>query len=115
VGKSHLTPYPTNVNIFPVLRGTIDMVLKDLEFQKLADNVKPDAKKRIVLQKIQVDESVSYHIYKNSAGQILLDPQVSIPASEAWLFKNPEALASVKQGLLDAAKGRVSRVNSRKL
>lgn len=29
---------------------------------------------------------------------------------EAWLFENPEALALVKQGLDDAAKGKISRV-----
>jgi len=41
----------------------------------------------------------------------MLDPQRTIPASEMWLFENPEALASVKRGLSDAAKGRVSRVD----
>ena len=33
----------------------------------------------------------SYRIYRNSFGQIILDPMVTIPAYEAWLFKNNEA------------------------
>lgn len=34
-----------------------------------------------------------------------------IPASEAWLYKNKEALESVSRGLKDAAKGRISKLN----
>ncbi len=86
-------------------------IIKDIAFQRVAESVKPDAKKRVVLPKAQVREGVTYHIYSNSLGQIVLDPQVTIPASEAWLFKNPEALASVRRGLSDAAKGRVSKVD----
>ena len=54
-------------------------------------------------------------MYRNRIGQIVLDPQVTIPASEAWLFKNPAAIASVRKGLADAAKGRVSIVDTRDL
>ena len=91
------------------------MVIKDVDFEKVADGVKPDAKRRIVLKKISVEEGITYNVYKNSLGQIMLDPQVTVPASEAWLFRNPEALASIKRGLLDAAKGKVSKVNLKKL
>jgi hypothetical protein len=87
------------------------MLIREKEFEKIADSVKPDAKKRIVLRGIQMQEGITYHIYTNSSGQIILDPQATIPASELWLFKNPEALASVRRGLADAAKGRVSKVN----
>ena len=87
------------------------MIIKDTVFQRLAESVKPDAKKRVVLPKIQVLEGVTYHIYSNSLGQIVLDPQVTIPASEVWLFNNPDALASVRRGLSDAAQGRVSKVD----
>ena len=31
--------------------------------------------------------------------------------AEAWMFQNPEILASIKRGLADAAEGRVSRIN----
>ncbi len=87
------------------------MVIKDAVFKKVADSVKPDAKRRVVLQGIQLEEGISYHIYKNSVGQIVLDPQMTIPASEAWLFHNPEALSSVKRGLSDATQGRVSKID----
>ncbi len=91
------------------------MVIRDKVFEKVADSVKPDAKRRVVLQKVQVQEGITYHIYRNRIGQILLDPQVTIPASEIWLFNNPKALASVRRGLSDAAKGRVSKVDLNKL
>jgi hypothetical protein len=87
------------------------MVIKDTGFKRVADSVKPDAKKRVVLRNITVEEGVTYHIYKNSIGQIVLDPQVTIPASEMWLFNNKEALALVRQGLSDAAQGKVSKIN----
>jgi len=91
------------------------MVIKDQIFEKVADNVKPDTKKRVVLQHVQIPEGVTYHIYKNSLDQIILDPQVTIPASEAWLFNNPDALTSVRRGLVDAAQGRVSKVDIKSL
>ncbi len=81
------------------------MVIKDTDFEIVANNVKPDSKKRIVLPKAVVQEGITYHIYRNSMGQIVLDPQVSIPAYEAWLFKNREVIASVEQGLLESAQG----------
>jgi len=82
-----------------------------MTFEKIADNIKPDSKKRVLIPKGLAQEGVSYHIYRNSIGQIILDPQVSIPVSELWLFKNPEAFSSVMRGLLDVAQGKVSDVD----
>jgi hypothetical protein len=87
------------------------VIIRDTDFKKVAESVKPDAKKRVVLPKITLQEGVTYHIYRNSLGQIVLDPQVTIPASEVWLFNNPEALELVRQGLSDAAKGKVSKID----
>jgi len=87
------------------------MVIKDTHFKKVADGVKPDAKKRVVLRSISIGEGVSYHIYINIYGQIVLDPQISIPASEAWLFNNPAAMESLKRGMDDAANGRITKVD----
>jgi hypothetical protein len=86
-------------------------IIRDSDLTRIPGSVKPDSKKRVVLPGFLVKEDVVYHVYSNSAGQIVLDPQLTIPASEAWLFKNPEALASVKRGLADAAKGRVSKID----
>ena len=87
------------------------MIIEDLELTRVAESVKPDSKKRVVLPKSLVLEGITYHIYSNGIGQIVLDPQITVPLSEAWLFNNPEALASVQRGLLDAAQGRVSKVD----
>ena len=86
-------------------------IIKDEELIQIAKSVKPDTKKRVCLPKSVVGDGITYHIYANSLGQIVLDPQVTIPASEAWLYKNPEALALVRQGLDDAAHGRVTKVD----
>jgi hypothetical protein len=99
-----LTHMPTDDKI-------LTMVIKDSNFKKIADSVKPDAKKRIALHKVQMRDGISYHVYSNSIGQIILDPQVTIPASEIWLYNNPEALESVRRGLSNAAKGKVSKVD----
>ena len=86
-------------------------IIKDTHLEMVAASVKPDAKKRVVLPKVLVGEGITYHIYTNKFGQIVLDPQVTIPASELWLFNNPDALASVQRGLSDAAQGKVSKVD----
>lgn len=43
------------------------MVIKDIDvanLKKVADDVKPDSRKRIVLQKVQIPEGIRYHIYQ---------------------------------------------------
>src|ERR1039457_1482292 len=65
--------------------------------------VRTDSKKRVVLKGPVASHS---RIYRNAAGQILLDPQVLVPASEAWLFENKKALASVRKGLAESAEGK---------
>jgi hypothetical protein len=90
-------------------------IIKDSEFERVAEGIKPDAKKRIVLSKTIIPNGVTYHIYANSLGQIILDPQITVPASEAWLFQNTEVLASLRRGLKDAREGRVKKVNLKDL
>src|SRR5262245_7996279 len=74
----------------------------------IARDVRPDAKKRVTLGKALsgFEEDVRFDVYRNDSGQIVLDPQVSIPASEAWLYRNPEVLASVRRGLQEVAEGK---------
>ena len=54
-------------------------------------------------------------IYKNDRGEVLLQPVIEIPASEAWLFQNDEAFKSVKKGLKDASQGKISKLNLKDL
>lgn len=85
-------------------------ILRDEGLKRIGGNIKPDAKRRVVLPAKLVNEDITYHIYANKLGQIVLDPQVTIPASEAWIFNNPDILASAKQGLSDVSEGRVSKI-----
>jgi hypothetical protein len=48
-----------------------------------------------------------YRVYQNTLGQIILDPMETIPAHEAWLFKNKKAHASVMTGLEEARAGKL--------
>jgi len=38
-----------------------------------------------------------------------------VVVDEAWMFQNPEILASIKRGFDDAVEGRVSRINLDKI
>jgi hypothetical protein len=80
------------------------VTIRDVDLTRVAGSVKPDSKNRIVLPAALVQEGIIYHIYHNDIGQILLDPQVTIPASELWLFENKDALASVDRGMLESVR-----------
>ena len=82
-------------------------IIRDEKLTKIADSVKPDAKRRVCLPKVLLREGITYHIYTNSIGQIVLDPQITISASEAWLFENKTALASVDKAMNESTEGRV--------
>lgn len=77
------------------------------EPRSLVRNVRPDARGRISLGRALdgLDKDVTFTIHRDCEGRIILDPQVSIPASEAWLLRNPKALAMVRRGLVEAAEG----------
>ncbi len=81
-----------------------------------------DERKRISLAKALVelkqrltglaDEALQFRIYINAAGQILLDPAISVPARELWLYRNPVTLAKVREGLAQAKEGRGRELGS---
>lgn len=82
-------------------------IVKDPIFEEAAE-VRADSKNRITLGKKgwKVRANI-YKVYINALGQIILDPQATIPAYEQWLFKNQEAKQMVMRGLEDARKGRL--------
>jgi hypothetical protein len=57
-------------------------------------------------------EALHFRVYVNNDGQILLDPAVSVPLREMWLYRNPVALAKVREGLAQAAKRKLLDLGS---
>ena len=45
-------------------------------------------------------------------GKLALEPFTEIPLREQWLYKNPEALEAVRQGLKESAEGKTVRMGS---
>jgi hypothetical protein len=80
-------------------------IIKNSDFQLISEFAQPDAKKRLSLGDA-IRGATAYNIYRNSLGQVVLDPVKTIPASEAWLYENTQALASVKQGMRESAEGK---------
>lgn len=82
-------------------------IVKDPDFVEFAE-VKVDGKNRVQLsRKLKAGNARLYRVYQNVHGQIMLDPQVLVPASEAWLFQNKQAAQMVQKGLEDARSGKV--------
>lgn len=67
-----------------------------------------DSRKRVPLGKLLKRISAKLFNAEVVEGKIILEPMTAVPEREAWLYKNPEALASVKRGLKDAAEGKTS-------
>lgn len=44
--------------------------------------------------------------------QCLMEPMAEIPAHELWLYKNPQALKDVREGLQQSKEGRVRKRGS---
>ena len=86
-------------------------IVKDGNFEEFGE-IKADSKNRITLGKKGWRVSTNiFKVYINSLGQIILDPQATIPAYEQWLFKNKEAAKLVQDGLEDMKQGRVKKAN----
>ncbi len=80
-------------------------IIRNSDFRLLSEFAKPDAKKRLSLGEAARD-ATAYNIYRNSLGQLILDPVKTVPATEMWLYENAEALASVKKGLRESTEGK---------
>jgi hypothetical protein len=68
--------------------------------------VRPDAKGRIALGALAKGIS-SFKVHQEKDGRVVLEPFTEIPLREQWLYKNPQALEAVRQGLKDSAAGRI--------
>lgn len=81
-------------------------ILRDAQFEEVAE-ARVDSKHRITLGRAIPGRVTSFKVYRNAHGQVILDPMVSLPAHETWLFKNKRASAMVWRGLEDAKQGRL--------
>ena len=81
-------------------------IIKDQNLVRVGKPVMPDSRKRVVLPKTVVQEGITYFIYHNSLGQIILDPQATIPASELWVFEKKGVLASIDRGIRESLSGK---------
>lgn len=68
--------------------------------------VRPDAKGRITLGNLARGVS-SFRVHRHKDGRLVLEPFREVPAREAWLYESPESLAKLRQGLADAADGKL--------
>lgn len=80
-----------------------------MKFQEIGTRTIDD-RKRLTLGDL-LKEFKRVKLYRNPRGELLLRPVVEVPASEDWLFENKEALKSVLEGIGDAAKGRISKLD----
>lgn len=82
-----------------------------VDMRKHKRNVQMDNKYRICLGNFLSEEErdmlSSFRVSRQKDGSIILDPQVEIPAREHWIYKKPEALASLMRGLEDVKEGRI--------
>ncbi len=94
------------------LFDAMEYVIKETHFELLTEIQKTDAKKRLSLGSAVEEAGSAYNIYRNSLGQIMLDPVKAVPTYETWLFDNKPAFASVRRGLEDSAAGRTKNLGS---
>lgn len=73
--------------------------------------LKPDSKGRIQLGK-RTQNIVRYKLIEENDGKIILLPEVAIPATEFWLYKNKEAFNAVKEGLEQSASSKIKKRGS---
>lgn len=74
-----------------------------------------DAQGRLSLKRVvrPIGEDVeSFDVYLHADGSIVLQPKISVPAREAWLFKNRAALESVRRGIAQARAGELEDLGS---
>ena len=45
----------------------------------------------------------------------MVRPIVLIPKSDAWIYRNPKVIGRIRQGLKDAAQGKLEKVENLKI
>ena len=63
---------------------------------------------KLLISKMKID---SYQVLVGKEGDILLRPAVSVPSSEAWVYRNPKVIGKIRRGLKEAADGKIEKVD----
>lgn len=58
------------------------------------------------------DANKTFSVDRKSDGTLILTPVAIIPERELWIWKNKEALAAVKEGLEQSARGETTSLGS---
>lgn len=108
-----LTHLPTFFIIIFIKRGDFNMRLrKHTEPHENELRLTLDARKRISLAKLLPDYDIcSFRAYMEG-DKIILEPMAEIPARELWLYKNPQALKEVQEGLQQSKEGKLRKRGS---
>lgn len=53
-----------------------------------------------------------FQVFVGKDGDILLRPAVAIPSKEAWIYRNPERIGAIREGLEQAKQGKTRRVDN---
>lgn len=80
-------------------------------FKLIAKALKPDERNRISITKATPEDDILYDIYINDLGQIMLDPVITVPACEAWVFKK-NVKDSIEKGLNESHQGKTKYLGS---
>jgi hypothetical protein len=76
------------------------MTRRKEERRLVARNVRLDTRKRVSGGAALADlDDASFNVHRKPIGRIILEPQVSVPTAEAWLFRDKAAAESVARGL----------------
>ena len=71
-----------------------------------------DVRKRVSLAKLLPSYEVcSFRAY-TEGDKIILEPMAEMPAHELWLYKNPQALKDVQEGLKQSREGKIRKRGS---
>lgn len=76
------------------------------DFVRVAE-VEVDSRRRISLGRVGRPEHKRYIVEQSADGEIRLIPARTIPAREAMVWENPDLLASLRQGIEEAALGKL--------
>ena len=79
--------------------------------RKQKNKIQIDDKYRVCLGNFLSEEErkqfSGFKISRQTDGKIILDPLIEVPASEHWIYKNPDALASLMRGIEDIKANRI--------